>query len=199
MLKPKIIFKSGVFFVVCLLGLTVVFAQTETKQRQTEPNYEVVLHILTASNAESDKMSIPQSLSNIVKKLKAVYSFSSYRLDSTYLQRAANSGNIEFRSVSDEINHNRENFLPVFSEWTLNGLQSLPNSKGQSSIEFQSFRFGQRIPIKNQTGAFNYEQIGLTMQKFGVPENVPTILGSLSTAKPNEMMFLILTVNPAQD
>jgi hypothetical protein len=37
------------------------------------------------------------------------------------------------------------------------------------------------------------------MQRFGVPENVPTIVGTLSTTKPNELMFLVLTVNPAQE
>lgn len=199
MTKPKTIFTTVAFFIICLLSLTNSFAQTETKQRQAEPSYEVVLHILTASNTESEKTSIPQTLSNVVKKLKTIYSFSNYRLDSTYLQRVANTGNIEFKSVSNEANQNQDNYIPIFSEWTLGGLQSLPNSKGQNSIQFQNFRFGQRVPIRTQTGIFNYEQIGLTMQRFGVPENVPTIVGSLSTAKPNELMFLVLTVNPAQE
>lgn len=199
MTKSKTIFTTAAFFIVCLLSLTNSFAQTETKQRQAEPSYEVVLHILTASNTASEKTSIPQTLSNVVKKLKTIYSFSNYRLDSTYLQRVANTGNIEFKSVSNEANQSQDNYIPIFSEWTLGGLQSLPNSKGQNSIQFQNFRFGQRVPIRTQTGVFNYEQIGLTMQRFGVPENVPTIVGSLSTVKPNELMFLVLTVNPAQE
>ena len=199
MTKPKIIFTTAAFFIVCLLSLTNSFAQTETKQRQAEPSYEVVLHILTASDTASEKTSIPPTLSNVVKKLKTIYSFSNYRLDSTYLQRVANTGNIEFKSISNEANQNQDNYIPIFSEWTLGGLQSLPNSKGQNSIQFQNFRFGQRVPIRTQTGIFNYEQIGLTMQRFGVPENVPTIVGTLSTTKPNELMFLVLTVNPAQE
>ncbi|MDQ3087644.1 MAG: hypothetical protein M3Q78_03505 [Acidobacteriota bacterium] len=199
MTKPKTIFTTAAFFIVCLLSLTDSFAQTETKQRQAEPSYEVVLHILTASDTASEKTSIPPTLSNVVKKLKTIYSFSNYRLDSTYLQRVANTGNIEFKSISNEANQNQDNYIPIFSEWTLGGLQSLPNSKGQNSIQFQNFRFGQRVPIRTQTGIFNYEQIGLTMQRFGVPENVPTIVGTLSTTKPNELMFLVLTVNPAQE
>ncbi|MDQ3180486.1 MAG: hypothetical protein M3Q33_08200 [Acidobacteriota bacterium] len=208
MTKPKTIFTTAAFFIVCLMSLTNSFAQTETRQRQAEPSYEVVLHILTASNSASDKMSVPPTLSNVVKKLKTIYSFSNYRLDSTYLQRVANTGNIEFKSVTNEANQNQENYIPIFSEWTLGGLQSLPDSKGQNSIQFQNFRFGQRIPIrtssyKDENGktnnVVNYEQIGLTMQRFGVPENVPTIVGSLSTTKPDELMFLVLTVKPAQE
>ncbi len=198
MTKPKTIFTTAAFFIVCLLSLTNSFAQTETKQ-QAEPTYEVVLHILTASNTASDKTSVPPTLSNAVKKLKTIYSFSNYRLDSTYIGRIANTGNFEFKSISNSSSQNQGNSLPIFSEWTLGGLQSLPNSKGQNSIQFQNFRFGQRVPIRTQTGIFNYEQIGLTMQRFGVPENVPTIIGTLSTTKPNELMFLVLTVNPAQE
>lgn len=207
MTKPKTIFTIVAFSFVCLLSLTNSFAQTDAK-KTAEPSYEVVLQILTASNNLGDKTSVPPTLSNVVKKLKTIYSFSNYRLDSTYLQRVANTGNIEFKSVANEGNQNQENYNPIFSEWTLYGLQSMPDSKGQSSIQFQSFRFGQRVPVKTSSykddngktnNVVNYEQIGLTMQKFGVPENVPTIVGSLSTAKPNELMFLVLTVKSAEE
>lgn len=196
MTKPKIIFTIAAFFVVCLMSLTNSFAQTETKQ--AEPTYEVILHILTASNTASDKSSVPPTLSNAVKKLKTIYSFSNYRLDSTYIGRIANTGNFEFKSVSNSSSQNQANILPIFSEWTLNGLQKLPTANGQNSLQFQIFRFGQRIPISS-SGGVNYEQIGLTVQRFGMSENVPTVIGSLSTAKPDELMLLILTVKPAQE
>ncbi len=197
MTKPKTIFTTAAFFIVCLLSLTNSFAQTETKQ-QAEPTYEVVLHILTASNTASDKTSVPPTLSNAVKKLKTIYSFSNYRLDSTYIGRIANTGNFEFKSISNSSSQNQGNSLPIFSEWTLGGLRNLPDANGQNSIQFQNFRFGQRIPISS-SGGVNYEQIGLTIQRFGMSENVPTVVGSLSTAKPDELMLLVLTVKPAQE
>jgi hypothetical protein len=205
--KPKFIFSVVAFFVVCLFSATNFSAQTETQQRQAEPSYEVVLHLLTASNISSDKNSVPQSLSNVVKKLKTNYTFSNYRLASTYLGRIANTGNFEFKIVSNEASQDQENYVPIFSEWSLVALRNLPNEKGQNSIQFQSFRFGRRVPVRTATlkdesgktsDVVNYEQIGLNMQKFSVSENVPTIVGSLSTAKPDELMFLVLTVKPAE-
>ena len=205
--KPKFIFSVAAFFVVCLFSVTNFSAQTETQQRQAEPSYEVVLHLLTASNISSDKNSVPQSLSNVVKKLKTNYTFSNYRLASTYLGRIANTGNFEFKIVSNEASQDQENYVPIFSEWSLVALRNLPNEKGQNSIQFQSFRFGRRVPVRTATlkdesgktsDVVNYEQIGLNMQKFSVSENVPTIVGSLSTAKPDELMFLVLTVKPAE-
>lgn len=205
--KPKISFPIAAFLFLCLFSLTNSFAQTEAPQRQAEPSYEVVLHILTASNAAADKNSVPPALSNVVKNLKNTYAFSNYKLTSTYLGRIANTGNFEFKIVSNEANQNQENYVPVFSEWSLVALRNFLNEKGQNSIQFQSFRFGQRVPIrtaslKDESGKtsniINYEQIGLTMQKFSVPENVPTTVGSLSTAKPDELMFLVLTVKPVE-
>lgn len=207
MTKLKIISATTAFSIICLLSLTNSFAQTQPKPK-AEPSYDVVLQILTASNNSGDKTNVPQTLSNVVKKLKSIYSFSNYRLDSTYLQRVANSGNLNFKSVVNEIEQDQDNYNPIFSEWTLNGLQSMPNSKGQETIQFQSFRITQRFPVlnsnyKDENGktskGVNYEQIGLSMQRFGVPEDVPTIVGSLSTSKPNGLLFLVLTVKPAQE
>lgn len=193
--KPKLIFSTAAFFVVCLLSLTDSLAQAPN-EAQAKTSYEVILQVITASNNPIDKTSIPQTLSGVVKKLKTNYSFSNFRLDSTYLQRT--SGSIEFKSVSNTLNQNQESFTPIFSDWSLVGIKSFPDLQGKNSIQFQSFRFGQRVPVKTSNGAVNYEQVGITLQSFGVSENVPTVVGSLSTAKPDELMFLVLTVKPAE-
>jgi len=204
--KPKFIFSIAAFLFVCLLSFTTSFAQTPNKQ-QSEPSYEVVLQVLIASNTAADKsVAVPQTLSNVVKKLKTNYPFSNYRLNLTYLQRIADTGNIELRSVSNE--PNQDIYAPVFSEFTLGQLQNLPDAKGQNSISIQNFRFGQRVPIKSASyttesgkpnSVVNYDQIGLSMRKLNLSENTPTVVGTLSTSKPDELMFVVLTVKPVEE
>ncbi len=207
MTKSKIAFSIAAFFSVCLLSLTNGFAQTSPTGKQIEPSYEVVLQTLVASNSANNKSDIPQTLVGAVKKLKANYSYSNYRLTSTYLQRVANTGAIQLKSVSNETISSQERNFSIFSEWTLNNLQTLPDAKGQNSIQFQDFRFGQRIPIitssvRDESGktnsVVNYEQVGLTIQRCSLAENVPTVIGSLSTLNPDELMFLVLTVKSAE-
>lgn len=207
MTKSKIAFSIIAFFSVCLLSLTNGFTQTSPTGKQIEPSYEVILQTLVASNNANNKSDIPQMLVGAVKKLKANYSYSNYRLGETFYQRVANTGALELRSVSNEIIPDQEKSYSIFSEWTLNNLQNLPDAKGQNSIQFQSFRFGQRIPIitssvKDADGKINsvvnYEQVGLTIQKLSLAENVPTVIASLSTWKPNELMFLVLTIKSAE-
>ena len=207
MTKSKIAFSIAAFFSVCLLSLTNGSAQTSPTGKQVEPSYEVVLQTLVASNNANNKSDIPQTLAGAVKKLKANYSYSNYRLGATFYQRVANTGTIELKSVSNEAIPSQERNFTIFSEWTLNNLQTLPDAKGQNSIQFQSFRFGQRIPVitssvKDENGktnsVVNYEQVGLTIQRCSLTENVPTVIGSLSTLNPGELMFLVLTVKSAE-
>jgi hypothetical protein len=193
--KPKLLFSIAMSLFVCLFGLTNALAQA-SNEPQVKTSYEVVLQVITASNNQIDKSSVPQSLSGVVKKLKNTYSFSNFRLDSTYLQRS--SGSIEFKSVSTAMNQNQPNFTPIFSDWSLVGIKGFPDAQGRNSIQFHSFRFGQRVPVKTSNGVVNYEQVGITLQTFGVPENIPTVLGSLSTANSDELMFLVLTVRPGE-
>lgn len=211
--KPKIIFSKTVLAAALLIGACVSgsFAQTPAKeQKQAEPNYEVVLQVLTASNNASDKSAgdeaVPPTLSNAVGKLRAMYSFSNYRLNLTYVQRVANTGNIEFKGVENSAN--QDAFAPVFSNFSIGNFQILPDAKGQSSVSITNFRFGQRVPIKTATIAgesgksnsvITYEQIGLQARQIGLPLNAPTIIGNLSATRPGELMFLILTVRPADE
>ncbi len=186
--KTKILFSITL---ICLLGLTNIFAQTQNQPPQAEPSYDVVLHILTASNNPADKSSVPQSLSNVIKKLKTVYSYSNYSLNSTYLERT--SGNIEIQDIFGAPNQKDEN-PAIFSNWSL----YFSNNQGKDSIQVQSFKFGQRVPLKTSSPVPVYEQIGITLQRFSVPENIPTVIASLSNSKSDDLIFLILTVKSTE-
>jgi hypothetical protein len=203
--KPKFIFSIAAFLFVCLLGFTTSFAQTPARQ-QSESSYEVLLQVLIASNTAADKSAaVPQTLSGVVTKLRTNYSFSNYRLTSTYLQRIANYGNLEFKGVSNE--PNQDVYAPIFSEFTLGQLQNSPDAGGQNSISIQNFRFGRRVPVKTadykddsgkSNAVVNYESVGLSMHKLNLSLNTPTIIGNLSTSKADELMFLVLTVKPIE-
>jgi len=206
--KPKFIFSIATFFLVCLLSFTTSLAQTPPRQ-QTELSYEVLLQVLTGSNTATDKsVAAPQTLSDVLKKLRVNYSFSNYRLTSTYFQRVGNRGSASSNSISNEPNQSQDVYAPIFSNLWLGGMENMPNANGQNSISIQNFRFGQKVPIKTadfkdgsgkSNSVVNYEQVGLSMERLKLNINVPTIIGSLATSKPDEMMFLILTIKPVEE
>ena len=201
--KPKFIFKFFLFLLA--LSATNAFAQTDTKQTQTDPCYEVILQVVIASNNAAEKNALPPTLSNVAKKLKTLYAFSDYRLTTTFLQRTSNS--IEYKSLLNDFSQNQDKSTPVFSEWALRNLRSLPNSAGRQSLQFEMFKFGARVPVttertKDESGKMipvvNYESIGIVTTRFSLNENEPTVIGSLATSKPDELMFLVLTVKPVE-
>jgi len=200
--KPNFIFK--VFLFVLVLSATNVFAQTDTKQAQADPCYEVVLQLLMASNNAGEKSSLPPSLSNTVKKLKTLYTFSDFRLTTTFLQRTTSS--VEYKSLLTEFNQITDKNYPAFSDWSLKGLRSIPNAQGRNVLQFEMFRFGMRIPIVrsgageggNTQSSVVYDSTGVTTTRFSVNINEPTVIGSLTTSKPDELLFLVLTVKPAE-
>lgn len=194
--KSKTFFSIFTLFIFCLANAAGTFAQTENKLTQADPVYEVVLHTIVASNNAGGKTDVPQALSSVVKKLKINFSFNNFRVTTTYLERVSNTGGVEFKSFAPI-----PNASPIFSEWTLNGLRSVQNSRGQASIQIQGFRYGQRVPIKIGGGGnspINYENIGLTLNRFGLSVGEPTVIGTLSTAN-DELMFLVLTVNSMEN
>lgn len=200
MYKPKFF----VFAIILFAGINGVFAQTDEKN-PIESSYEVTLQVLVASNAPSSDR-LPASLSAVIKKLKSEYSFTNYNLAATYLERISTSGGVDHKGLLNQLGQNQGNDT-YFTDWSLNGLRTAVDAKNQNLIQFQSFRFGARVPVvvqvqKDAKGddnrVINYESIGVNVNRFNLPENVPTIVGSLSTQKTDEFVFLVLTVKSVQ-
>ncbi len=199
MTKPNFTFKVIFLSIFCLLGLSSVFAQAEPRV-QSEPSYEVMLQILVGSNSGEQKSGAPANLSAVTKNLRNRIPFANYNLTTTYLHRVANTGNLEIKNVTSGDMKSAAAETPVFSEWSIGQLKNSPtDAANQSAIQITNFRFGQRIPVQSANGVLNYESVGLNLQRLNVPENAPTVIGSLSSQNPSEMAFLVLTVRRAEN
>lgn len=199
----KLKFFVFALIIFCLSSFSSAFAQTD-KIRQSEPNYEVSLQMLIASKDSTKKSEIPANLTDTVNKFKKNFPYSTYRTIFTNFQRVENKGNIVYRSLLNEISPDAGQ--SVFQDWRLEILEKETNGNGENSVSFQRFSFQARIPVtyvsfnesKSSTPITNYENIGVTLQRFSLPENTPTLIATLSTPPNDEMIFFILTVNPVK-
>jgi hypothetical protein len=120
-------------------------------------------------------------------------------LANTFVGRLSNTGNIEYKSVSNIFGQETEGGdAQTFLEWSLTNLQAMP-----AGVQARSFRFGARIPVvtrqtKDTAPMMAYESIGLTMNMIGLPVNKPTLVGTLSLPKTSGTVFLIATIKPAE-
>jgi len=160
---------------------------------------------LIGGDAKAAGQALPQGLSTVAKQLRGNYSFADYRLANTYVGRIANGGNFEFKSISNLFGRSGDGETPSFLDWSLAGLRVGPNSAGKSDLMLQGFRFGARVPVRTgireeagkQLPIFNYESIGLSSMRITLPENTPTLLGSLSLPNTDNAMFVVITFRPS--
>jgi hypothetical protein len=198
----KQIFSLLTFTSVFLICIAAAFGQADAKP-QAEPNYDAILHVVVGSSDSVQADSLPQSLSAASKQLRSDFGATNLQLLNTYVGRMTPSGSLEYKGVSNAYAPVQESDTLTFLDWNLTGMKNLQNAAGQNVFEFQAFRFGARVPIKTSSfkddsgkvnAVYNYESIGLTIQRMSVAENSPTLVGTLSQPRTNGTIFLILTV-----
>jgi hypothetical protein len=198
--RVKQAFKFSALPLLVLFTLSTAFAQSDPGQ--IEPSYEVALHVVIGSNEAGSRTELPASLSAVSKHLKNNFSFSDYRLANTFLGRISNTGNIEYKSVSNILGQESDAESQTFLEWSMGNFRSMP-----TGFQARSFRFGARVPVR--TGSFkdesgkmnpvvNYESVGLTMSMIGLPANKPTLIGTISLPKTVGTIFLVATIRSAE-
>lgn len=166
-----------------------------------EPSYEIALQVVIGSNDAASRADLPSNLSAISKHLKANFPFSNYRLANTFLGRVSNTGNIEYKSISNILGQETEAESQTFLEWSLTNFRSTENK-----FQARTFRFGARVPVrtgasKDEAGKMipivNYEAVGLSLVTLGLPANTPTLVGTISLPRTTGTIFLIATVKAA--
>lgn len=184
-----------------LLACSAAFAQPEPQNR-IEPSYELSLHVVIGSNEAGGRgVDLPSNLSGISKQLKSNFAFSNYRLANTFLGRISNTGNIEYKSVSNILGQETDAESQTFLDWSMTGLRSTDNK-----FQARTFRFGARVPVRagstkddagKVTPIFNYEPIGLSMNMIGLTANTPTLVGTISLPRTTGTIFLVATIKSA--
>ncbi|MBX7053730.1 MAG: hypothetical protein K1X36_02160 [Pyrinomonadaceae bacterium] len=176
-------------------------AQTETKP-QTDRDLDLTLQVLTAGSEPGSRAELPSNLASVARQLKAELGIANLRLASTFLGRTSTNGGFEYKSITESLSPAADGEPPTFLEWSVNGVRT-----GGSGIYAQSFRFGARVPVKmpslrddggKAAPMFNFESIGLSVGRLGMPEDQPILIGSLSLPKQNTTLFLVLTVRAAK-
>ena len=173
--------------------------------QQIEASYNVSLNLVIGSNDGTTRTELPAELAAVSKQIKSSFQFSNYRVANTLIGRISNGGTFQYQSVANMSDKEPLPASPTFLDWSLVNLRNMPNAKGQAGFQAQSFRFGARVPVitgshednGKSTPNINYESIGLSLQKIGLSENVPTVVGTLTLPGTSGTIFLIMTVKSA--
>lgn len=169
-----------------------------------EVNYDVQLDLIIASNNAAEKGGVPQSLEGIVKQLRTSLPFMNYRLTTTFITRIKDGGSLDSTGVGGSLLPTTIGpGTPTFYNFNLTHVKMERDARGQTFIRIPRFRFNLRMPIitgttltsagNAGTPIINYETVGISTE-MSVREGTPTLVGTLSTNRPEELMLLLITM-----
>jgi hypothetical protein len=170
-------------------------------------NYEIQLHLLVASNEAGEKGNVPQSLEAIVRQLKSSLSFANYRLAATFVNRIKDGGTLESRGLipANLFTPAPTTFVPEAAyEFTLFKIKL---DDDLTNIDIPKFRFGLQLPvitgmIRGEANApptpnINFQPASINTE-LNLREDKPTIVGTMNTARSDQMLVLVITVRRVQ-
>ncbi|MCA1591175.1 MAG: hypothetical protein LC754_00650 [Acidobacteria bacterium] len=213
--------KSYFFALSCALAFFLVFANSNTARAQEQDagaaakavavrpdvNQEVQLYLLSASNEQGLRTQLPSSMDGVLKQLKASLPFTNFRLATTFLNRVKDGGTLEVSGVGTlSISSLPGNSTsPTFYRFTLERVKLATDSNGQQIVQIPHFRFSLRVPIQtasvrpdnSASGAgfpvIQYEDTGISTE-MSVREGEPTVVGTITTSRPDELFVLVISV-----
>lgn len=200
---PEKIFRTFFLLAVIAFGGLCVFAQGAADPSET--SYEATLYVVLGSDDATQRGTLPKSLEQVSRQIRENFAFGSYRLMNVYYGRLANGGSLDYKSVSSLQNASSEIDSPSFLDWKLTDFRADTGRPGRTPLSMQAFRFGARVPITiarltpeggKSAPVTNYESVGLNLNKMSLPENSPTLIGTISLPRTTGTVFLVMAIRP---
>jgi hypothetical protein len=168
-------------------------------QTRGEINHEVQLYLL-ASTGEAARGRVPDSLEGVVRQLRATLPPASYRTALTLVNRVRDGSNLEFRGVSAPLLSPATaapaapNTQTTFT-YSLGRVRLTEDAAGGRFIHLSSLRFVMRVFA--QVGTSVVPEDAMLSTEVSVREGEPTVVGTLTTGRPDEFFVLVINIRRA--
>lgn len=162
---------------------------------------EVQLHLIVArKTADGDEEKLAPSFDAVLKQLKATFTFKSYRLATTLLNRVRNGGRLSLRWVGSPLlaPSAATTSTPGFNDFNVQMVKLDKDGAGRDVVQMHGFNFGARIPIQIPSVAsagaptIQYENTGITTD-ISVREGEPTIVGTLNVGPSGDALIIVVS------
>lgn len=169
-------------------------------------DFEVGLHVLAGSSGGL-RTDLPQGFEPVLRSLRASLPAMNYRLTASFVNRVRDGGKLESKGVSGTlVNVPAAANAMTFYEFSMDRVESDAGGDGQPLVRIPRLRFGLRMPVvvgmaRTSDGAemrpvIQHEPVGITTE-VSLRDGTPTVVGTLTTNRPDELLVVVLTVRRA--
>lgn len=161
-------------------------------------NLNLQLHLIVASNDATEKGTLPQSLEQTVRTLRASLPYANYRETTMLTGRVRNGGNLTIKGVANALFPVQSTpSTPIFYEWNLRNIKI----GLQDGAQIEGFNFYVRMPVvagagKEGVNSIQYESAGVSTS-VTLREGEPAIVGTMNVGRADQLFILIATVQRA--
>jgi hypothetical protein len=178
-------------------------SQASTRAKSEDAaGLEVQLHLIVArKTADGEEEKLPASFDAVVRQLKSTFTFKSYRLATTLLNRVRNGGKLSLRWVGSPLlaSAAATAATPGFNEFNVQVVKLIQDESGRDVVQMSNFNFGTRIPIQTSsiastgvsTPVVMYENTGITTD-ISMREGEPTIVGTLNVGPSGDALIIVV-------
>jgi hypothetical protein len=163
-------------------------------QAKTEPvNCDLIIYVLGATKASSAEGQLSQGLLPVVKQLKAVFPYQSYRLLETLSQRSRVGADTSLMGILPPFAGSNSNLPNTYRlSYKLGGVS---NERSQLIVKVQNFSFTAHSQFRTDNAAFGRDaQIN---SGFDIQSGQKVVIGNASVTG-EEAIFLVVEAKPVE-
>ncbi len=160
-----------------------------------QKNIDVTAYMLLGNQEETGDAASTPELAGVVKQLRSVFGFKSYRLLETMVVRSREGRGGEASGLMNPAQATADPSLKPLYQFKFNQSTLSTDDKGRS-IHLDHVRFGGRIPIATSTkggeSQYQYLDTGINTD-VDLREGQKVVVGKASIGTANTSLFLVLT------
>jgi hypothetical protein len=158
------------------------------------PGIEFRVHMLIASNDESEPNQYPAELSDVVKQLQSALSYKNFTLVGSQIVRSKEGQDSNFNMGVADLrltkNTSAGNY-PIHYSYTFNRI-SLDRSGGPARVQIEDFNIDMSVPIVVGSGQTSFDKVGFK-NPVSLREGEYVVAGTTSIADKSVVVVLSVT------
>jgi hypothetical protein len=147
----------------------------------TKKNIETAVYMVVASGQASASATMPAELDPVIKQLKGIFNYKSFRLLDSFVLRSRDTEKGETNGFVPPLDTSVPASAKISYQFRYTRV-SLDGTEANRVIRYDNLKLGIKVPLSNGGGGYNYYDAGISTD-VDVPEGKKVVVGKTSAVE----------------